>query len=184
MVATGALALLLTLVLGAAPAAAAERGKSKMEITSPAFKPKEFIPKKHSCEGDDVSPPLAWAGLPKGTTSLALIMDDPDAPPGTWVHWVLYDLPGELAGLAEGLPKIESLPNGARHGACWGVASFDRVGYFGPCPPPGKPHRYFFKLYALDKKLGLPAKADKGAVLKAMKGHVLGQAELVGMYKR
>ena len=155
-----------------------------MELTSKAFKAKAGIPKRHSCEGEDLSPALSWTGLPAKTQSLALIMDDPDAPPGTWVHWVLYDLPSDLGGLDEGIAKRESLPNGAKQGLCWGVDEFDRVGYYGPCPPPGKPHRYFFKLYALDKKLGLPARATKAALIEAMQGHIAGQAELVGLYQR
>jgi len=182
----GRAVLLATLTVGLGGAAAARAGKIKMpmELTSSAFKAKEFIPKKFSCEGDDLSPALAWSGVPAKAQSLALIMDDPDAPAGTWVHWVLYDIPAGLKGLAEGLPKKESLPDGSNHGLCWGVETFDRVGYYGPCPPPGKPHRYFFRLYALDKKLGLSPRATKAGLLKAMHGHVLAHAELVGLYKR
>ncbi|MBI3292589.1 MAG: YbhB/YbcL family Raf kinase inhibitor-like protein [Elusimicrobia bacterium] len=154
------------------------------ELTSTAFQANATIPKKHTCDGEDLSPPLSWSDPPKGTQNLALIMDDPDAPPGTWVHWVLYDLPADLRSLAERLPKTESLPNGAKQGLCWGVDAFNKVGYYGPCPPPGKPHRYFFKLYALDKKLDLPPKATKAALLKVMQGHILTQAELVGLYRR
>ncbi len=154
------------------------------QIKSTAFKPKATIPKRHTCEGEDVSPALSWSGAPEGTRSFAIIMDDPDAPPGTWVHWVLYDLPADLGGLGEGVPKKETLDNGANQGLGWGVESFSRVGYYGPCPPPGSPHRYFFKLYALDQTLGLPPKATKPDLLKAMQGHILGQAELVGLYQR
>lgn len=156
----------------------------KLEIKSSAFSANGYIPKKHSCEGEDVSPNLSWSAAPNGTKSLAMIMDDPDAPPGTWVHWVLYDLPADLKGLNEGVPKIEVLPNGAKHGLCWGVQDFNRTGYYGPCPPPGKPHRYFFKLFVLNKVLGLGPKATKDQVLKAMEGHILAQGELVGLYKR
>lgn len=155
-----------------------------MELTSTAFKTGETLPKKYSCEGEDLSPPLAWSGAPAQTRSFAFIMDDPDAPAGTWVHWVLYDLPPGFQKLSEGLPKNPSLANGAKHGACWGVDSFSRAGYYGPCPPPGKVHRYIFRLYALDKLLGLKPKAAKDEVLSAMKGHVLAQAELTGLYKR
>ncbi|MBI4678475.1 MAG: YbhB/YbcL family Raf kinase inhibitor-like protein [Elusimicrobia bacterium] len=155
-----------------------------MELKSPSFENNSTVPKRHTCSGEDVSPPLAWTGAPQGTRSLALIMDDPDAPVGTWVHWVLYDLPAESKGLAEGLPKKETLPDGAKQGLCWGVEDFSRVGYHGPCPPPGKPHRYSFRLYALKEPLGLPPKATKAEVLKAMAGRVLGQAELVGAFKR
>ena len=129
-----------------------------MELISNDFKAGEFIPKKFTCEGADVSPQLSWTHVPPKTQSFALIMDDPDAPAGTWVHWVLYNIPGDSLGLQEGTAKEETLANGATHGASWGVDTFSRVGYGGPCPPPGKPHRYFFKVYALDQKLSLPAR--------------------------
>ncbi len=111
-------------------------------------------------------------------------MDDPDAPPGTWVHWVLYDLPADSTGLPEDVPQKERLEDGTAHGLCWGVGSFSRLGYHGPCPPPGSPHRYCFKLYALDAVLGLAPRATKSEVLKAMGGHVLAEVELVGTYGR
>jgi Raf kinase inhibitor-like YbhB/YbcL family protein len=155
-----------------------------LEITSSAFDPNGAIPAKHTCDGEDLSPALSWTGVPEGAKSLVLIMDDPDAPPGTWVHWVLYDLPADTSGLPEGLPKSEKLESGAAHGLCWGVSSFSRVGYYGPCPPPGSPHRYQFKLYALDAVLGLAPRAIKAEVLAAMEGHVLAQGELVGIYER
>ncbi len=190
--------LLSLLILGVLPhtkASAAPQARKKaktipqeaampLELKSTAFAANAAIPKKHTCDGADLSPELSWSGVPKGTKSLALIMDDPDAPPGTWVHWVLYDLPPEVSKLSEGLPKKEALANGAKQGLCWGVEDFDRVGYYGPCPPPGSPHRYFFKLYALDKVLGLPSRQTKAQVLKALEGHILAQAELVGIYKR
>ena len=113
-----------------------------------------------------------------------MIMDDPDAPVGTWVHWVLYDIPAESNRLDEGIPKKEKLPNGAKHGASWGVDTFERVGYWGPCPPPGKPHRYFFKLYALDRKLGLTPKITVSELVRAMEGHILAHAEFIGLYER
>ncbi|MDE2290871.1 MAG: YbhB/YbcL family Raf kinase inhibitor-like protein [Elusimicrobia bacterium] len=155
-----------------------------MELSSPAFKAGAAIPKRFTCEGEDVSPALSWSGVPAGTKSLAVVMDDPDAPPGTWVHWVLYDLPADAKGLPEGLPKEEALPDGARHGACWGVESFSRVGYYGPCPPPGKTHHYRFRLYALKARLELPPKATKDELLGAMEGNLLGEAKLVGTYQR
>jgi Raf kinase inhibitor-like YbhB/YbcL family protein len=155
-----------------------------LEITSSAFAANSAIPAKHTCDGEDVSPALAWAGVPEGAKSLVMIMDDPDAPPGTWVHWVLYDLPADASGLPEGLPKKEKLENGAAHGLCWGVDSFSRVGYYGPCPPAGSPHRYCFKLYALDAVLGLAPRATKPEVSKAMEGHVLAEGELIGNYQR
>lgn len=155
-----------------------------MNVTSPAFAANAPIPVKHTCDGADVSPALSWAGVPPEAKSLALVMDDPDAPVGTWVHWVLYDLPATLAGLPEGVPKKERLDGGGTHGACWGVDRFSRVGYSGPCPPPGSPHRYHFRLYALDRVLGLPPRATKADLLEAMKGHVLAEGELVGTYGR
>lgn len=153
-------------------------------ITSPAFHEGEGISKKHTCDGADLSPPLQWSGAPEGTKSLALIMDDPDAPPGTWVHWVVYGIPADVKGLEEGVPKKETLPNGTKQGLVWGVESFSRVGYTGPCPPPGKPHRYYFKLYALDAMPDLPPQATKFDVEKAMKGHVLAEARLMGKVGR
>lgn len=155
-----------------------------LEIKTAAFKPNETIPKQYTGEGADVSPALSWSGAPKETQSFALIMEDPDAPVGLWIHWVLYDLPADIAKLSEGLPKTESLANGAKQGRCWGVDKFERVGYFGPYPPPGSPHRYFFKLYALDKVLGLAPKASKARLIEAMAGHILAQAEIVGIYQR
>lgn len=149
-------------------------------LSSPAFDPGGSIPKKFTCDGEDVSPPLSWDAPPAGTQSLALIADDPDAPAGTWVHWVLFDLPGETRELAEDMPKQQELPGGARQGR----NDFRRIGYGGPCPPPGPAHRYFFKLYALNTKLGLTASATKSHVEKAMRGKILGQAELIGLYQR
>lgn len=153
-------------------------------LTSPAFTEGGMIPKKHTCDAADPSPPLLWKEAPAGTKSFALIMDDPDAPAGTWVHWVIYNLPGDATALEEGVPKQEKLSNGALQGSVWGVESFSKVGYNGPCPPPGSPHRYDFKLYALDAALNLPPKATKFDVEKAMKGHVLGEAKLMGKYGR
>lgn len=151
-----------------------------LELTSPVFKEGDLIPSRHTCQGPDRSPPLRWARPPKGTRSFALIADDPDAPVGTWVHWVIFNLPGETAELPEGVPSAESLPNGARQG----LNDFKRVGYGGPCPPPGKPHRYYFKLYALDVSLDLKPRATKAQVLEAIKGHVLGEGQLMGRFGR
>ncbi|OGS42355.1 MAG: phosphatidylethanolamine-binding protein [Elusimicrobia bacterium RIFOXYD12_FULL_66_9] len=153
-------------------------------LTSPAFKQGETIPKLHTCEGQDPSPELRWSGAPPKTKSFALIMDDPDAPVGLWVHWVLYDIPAGLSGLPGNMPKTERVLDGAKQGASWGVDSFSRVGYGGPCPPPGKPHRYFFKLYALDKVLGLPPRATATELAQALEGHVLARAELMGLFQR
>jgi Raf kinase inhibitor-like YbhB/YbcL family protein len=150
------------------------------QLMTTAFQPGEMIPKRHTCEGPDVSVPLTWRDPPHGTKSFALICDDPDAPVGTWVHWVIYDLPAGTRDLPEGVPPRESLGSGAKQG----VNDFRRIGYGGPCPPPGRPHRYFFKLYALDAVLGLKPRAAKAELLRAMEGHILAQTELMGRYKR
>ena len=150
------------------------------KLSSTAFEPGTVIPKQFTCEGANLSPALAWSGAPENTRSFSLIADDPDAPGGTWVHWVVYDLPADAKQLGEGVPKDEQLPSGARQGK----NDFRRVGYGGPCPPPGPAHRYFFKLYALDAPLNLKAGASKAEVEKAMAGHVLGQASLMGRYQR
>jgi len=149
-------------------------------LSSTAFKAGGEIPRQHTCEGADLSPPLSWTGSPGGTQRFALIVDDPDAPVGTWVHWVLYDLPADSTQLPQSVPAAETLPSGAQQG----TNDFRKVGYGGPCPPPGKPHRYFFKLYALDAPTALKPRATKADVLRAIDGHVLGQAELMGTYKR
>ena len=150
-------------------------------LTTTAFKDGAPIPGKYTCDGVDVSPPLAWSGAPAGTRSFALIADDPDAPGGTWVHWVLYNLPAEVSELPENIAKVESLDLG---GARQGRTDFRRPGYGGPCPPPGPAHRYFFTLYALDARLELKAGAQKKDVEAAMQGHVLGSAQLMGTYAR
>jgi Raf kinase inhibitor-like YbhB/YbcL family protein len=150
------------------------------ELTSSAFKEGERIPDRHTCEGDDLSPPLHWSVPPAATKSFALIADDPDAPGGMWVHWVIYNLSLDLRGLPEGIPAKEHWLNGALQG----LTDFKRVGYGGPCPPPGKPHRYYFKLYALDAVLTLKPRATKSQVLEACKGHVLAEAQLMGRFGR
>jgi hypothetical protein len=153
---------------------------TKFELTSPAFAEGQAIPVKHTCDGSDVSPALEWGGAPAGTRSYALIADDPDAPMGTWVHWVLYGLPGTTTSLPENVVASEMLSGGARQG----LTDFRRVGYGGPCPPPGKPHRYFFKLYALDTELALKPRATKAELVSAMAGHVLAEVTLMGTYGR
>jgi Raf kinase inhibitor-like YbhB/YbcL family protein len=150
-----------------------------IELTSPAFEDGEAIPVKYSCDGEDISPALSWKNLPAGTVSLALIVDDPDAPGGTWVHWVAYDIPPETAGFPEKIPATSELPSGGKQGN----NSWKRVGYGGPCPPRGT-HRYFFKLYALDTVLGLDTGFTKGRLLRAMEGHVLDQGQLMGTFSR
>ncbi|MCS6318368.1 MAG: YbhB/YbcL family Raf kinase inhibitor-like protein [Nitrospira sp.] len=150
------------------------------ELTCSAFKDGEPIPKRHTCEGEDLSPPLRWNHPPAGTRSFVLIVDDPDAPGHIWVHWVLYNIPLDLRGLAEGIPPQETLPNEARQG----LNDSQEIGYGGPCPPPGKPHRYYFKLYALDVELALKSRATKAHVVDAMKGHVLAETYLMGQFAR
>ncbi len=148
-------------------------------LTSAAFSHGAMIPKRYTCDGEDISPPLSWSEPPEKTQSFALIMDDPDAPMGTWVHWVIYNIPATARSLPEGVPADGDLPDGSRHGR----NSWRRLGYGGPCPPSGT-HRYFFKLYALDTVLPLAAGATKEELLKAMEGHIVAQAELMGRYAR
>lgn len=150
-----------------------------MKIESSAFINGQPIPQKFTCQGDDVSPALSWSGAPATTKSLALIVDDPDAPVGTWVHWVFFNLPAHAHSLPENVAKSQQDQGGIQ-----GTNDFKKMGYGGPCPPPGKPHRYFFKLYALDTTLSLNAGATKQDVEKAMQGHVLAHAELMGTYQR
>lgn len=157
-----------------------EKGKKMdIKVTSPAFGEGEMIPAEFTADGRDISPPLAWTGVPEGTKSIALINDDPDAPVGTWVHWVVYNLPAEATSLEENMPPDKTLANGTQQG----TTDFGRIGYGGPAPPSGT-HRYFFKVYALDTMLDLPTGATKGQVEKAMDGHVLGEGQLMGKYKR
>lgn len=150
------------------------------EIKSSAFQHEGDIPRKYTCDGADVSPPLNWTSPPRGTKSLALICDDPDAPVGTWVHWVLFGLPPETRELPEGIPTDKVIPNGGKQG----INDFGNIGYGGPCPPPGPAHRYFFKLYALDAEPDLKPGATKKELVKAMDKHILAQAELMGRYRR
>ncbi|MGR3320002.1 MAG: YbhB/YbcL family Raf kinase inhibitor-like protein [Candidatus Anammoxibacter sp.] len=148
-------------------------------VESSAFKEGGMVPGKYTCDGADISPPLSWSGLPGGTQSIALISDDPDAPMGTWVHWVLYDLPPDITNLPEDVPTKKTLENGGKQG----TNDFGRIGYGGPCPPGGT-HRYFFKIYALDKELNLETGATKAQLLKEMKGHILAEGQLMGKYSR
>jgi len=169
--------------LAAACARADTGGAMAFTLASTAFGANAPIPKKYTCDGSDVSPPLKWGGTPSGTKAFALINDDPDAPrPGGWVHWVLYDLPASRADLPENVPKLES-PS-ALDGARQGKNDFGKIGFNGSCPPPGKPHHYHFRLYALDAALGLKPGATRPEVERAMQGHVLGIAEIVGIYER
>ncbi|MFM7135971.1 MAG: YbhB/YbcL family Raf kinase inhibitor-like protein [Planctomycetota bacterium] len=152
-----------------------------LTLTSPAFEHGQPIPRRYTCEGDDISPPLEWTGIPEGTKSLALIVEDPDAPDPAapkrvWVHWVLYDIPVNVSGLPEGAGE-KDLPKGSREG----LNDWKKVGYGGPCPPVGR-HRYFHRLYALDTVLGDLGDVTKRDLLARIDGHVLGEAELVGTY--
>jgi len=148
-------------------------------VESSAFNVLKAIPQRYTCDGNDVSPPLRWKKVPDKTKSFALICDDPDAPMGTWVHWVCYDIPQTCDSLDENIIPSDSLPHGGKQGA----NDFGKIGYGGPCPPSGT-HRYFFKVYALDAILGLPAGRTKKDIEHAMKGHILAQGELVGNYSR
>lgn len=183
------LVFLLLLLLGCGPRAAKPEEKAApaegvptavgFELVSPAFAAGQAIPVRYTCDGEDISPPLRWGEPPEGTQSLALIMDDPDAPVGTFVHWVLFNLPATASELPEAVPSDAELAGGGRHGQ----NSWKRLGYGGPCPPGGT-HRYFFKLYALDAPLDLEAGASKQQLLKAMEKHILARAELMGTYAR
>lgn len=151
-----------------------------LQLTSTVLKDGHPIPSEYTCDGRDISPPLSWSSVPDGTQSFALICDDPDAPGRVWVHWVLYDIARDITELIPNIPAQETLANGAKQGS----NDFRRIGYGGPCPPKGRPHRYFFKLYALDVVLNLRAGATKQTLLDAMKGHVLAEAQLMGTYQR
>jgi Raf kinase inhibitor-like YbhB/YbcL family protein len=145
-----------------------------IQITSSAFNEGDKIPRIYTCDDKNISPPLEWTGIPSDTASLALIMDDPDAPAGTWVHWVLYNLP----------PDLTELEQGKSGGGVDGKNDFNRLGYGGPCPPKGSNHRYFIKVYALDTLLDLKPGATKAQVETAMRGHILTQGQLMGKYGR
>src|SRR4051794_33884318 len=149
-------------------------------LKSPAFEEGRPIPPKYTGDGQDVSPPLTWSGVPHGTRSLVLLCEDPDAPRGTWAHWVLFNLPPESRQLDEGAPAQPTLPSGASHG----TNDFGKLGYGGPAPPPGKKHRYYFKLTALNSTLDLAPGAKRADVLAAMEGHVLAEGWLMGTYAR
>jgi Raf kinase inhibitor-like YbhB/YbcL family protein len=151
-----------------------------LELSCPAFKEGGTIPKQYTCSGEDNSPPLSWSGVPVNTKSLVLIVDDPDAPSGTWVHWVLYNIPAEVTSLPAGIPKIATVTNIGTQGS----NDFRRMGYGGPCPPPGTSHRYYFKLYALDTTINLNPGTTKAAVDRAIQEHILAQSQLIGKYGR
>ena len=155
---------------------------SSFTLTSEAFADGETIPSRHTCDGEDVSPPLAWEGAPEGTETFVLVVHDPDAPRGDWVHWVLYDVPGHASRLPDGIEDEASLENLGC--AIQGKNDFGRIGWGGPCPPPGRPHRYVFEISALDIRLELESGASREEVERAMEGHVLARAELTGTFGR
>jgi Raf kinase inhibitor-like YbhB/YbcL family protein len=154
--------------------------KTEIKLVSTAFTEGQPMPKQFTCDGMDLSPSLEWSGVPQNAKTIAIVCDDPDAPSGTWVHWVLYNLPADRIGIIENVPPTEKLPGGGLHGK----NDFGKVGYGGPCPPSGTPHRYFFKVYALDTDLALKPGATKAELLTAMEGHILGQGQLMGTYSR
>lgn len=151
-----------------------DEGMMELKLSSVAFQEGKNIPARYTCDGQNISPPLEWTGVPEATQSLVLIADDPDAPAGTWVHWVLYNIEAGLTGLKEGVTGV----------GVDGTNGFRKTGYGGPCPPKGKAHRYFFKLYALDISLDLKPGAGKADVEKAMRDHILAQGQLMGVYSR
>ena len=150
-----------------------------MKIFSQSFKEGEMIPGKYTCDGVNISPQLAWSSAPEGTKSFAVICDDPDAPAGTWVHWVMFNIPANVNQLSETIPPSDTLPDGSKQGK----NDFGKIGYGGPCPPGGI-HRYYFKIYALDVMLVLNPGIRKPELLKAMEGHILSEGQLMGRYTR
>jgi hypothetical protein len=151
-----------------------------LTLTSPTFESGDPIPAQYTCEGENVSPPLSWRYGPEGTESLALVCEDPDAPGGTFIHWVLYDIPADMDGLPEDVPPDTRLSWGGAQGR----NDFGNVGYGGPCPPTGETHRYYFRLYALDESLDLPPGATRHQLVSRIQDHVLEQAELIGRFSR
>lgn len=162
-----------------APTSTPQSTNVSIKLTSTAFKEGEPIPRQYTCDGVNVSPSFEWSGVPKPAKTLAIVADDPDAPAGTWVHWVVYNLPADNIGMVENLPATENL----KAGGFQGKNDFGKIGYGGPCPPSGT-HRYFFKIYALDSELPLKAGATKAEVEKAMEGHVVSQGQLMGTYRK
>jgi Raf kinase inhibitor-like YbhB/YbcL family protein len=154
--------------------------QAQLTLTSPALAPGAAIATANACTGDDQSPELTWSKAPQATKSFALIVQDPDAPSGTFIHWVAYNIPAQTNSLPAGVPRTAEIAGGGQNG----INGFDHIGYNGPCPPPGKIHHYHFRLFALDSILTPGDKADAGAVESAMKGHVLETAELVGTFER
>jgi hypothetical protein len=160
-----------------------KQGKEKemnVKLISAAFQNEETIPRKYTCDGKDISPPLSWSEFPEETKSFALICDDPDAPMGTWVHWVVYNIPDSVTSLPEGVPTKKVVMGSM----CQGVNDFRKIGYGGPCPPRGPAHRYFFKIYALNNEIDLEPGATKEELLKAIEEHILAKGQIIGKYGR
>jgi len=162
-----------------APAKQSPNQKSEIKVTSAAFNEGQPIPRQHTCDGVNVSPPLEWSGLPKTAKTVAIVADDPDAPSGTWVHWVVYNLPADNIGFVENVPATETL----KAGGFQGKNDFEKIGYGGPCPPRGT-HHYFFRVYAVDSELALKAGATRAELEQAMQGHIVLQGQLMGTYSR
>jgi len=169
-----------TLACGPKALISAKEDEMAISLSSTAFKEGDRIPVKYTCDGQDVSPLLEWGQPPPGTRAFALIVDDPDAPGGVFTHWVIFNIPSDSRQLPEAIPAQAQLPDGALQGK----NDFGRIGYGGPCPPPGRPHRYQFTLYALDQPLDLKAGVSKKQLLSAMQGHILAQGQLSGTYQR
>ena len=150
-----------------------------MTLSSAGFQNEAAIPRRFSCQGDNISPALSWTDIPQGTQSFALVCEDPDAPGGTFIHWVIWNIPATEKGLAEHIPTSDSLPNGVRQG----INSGKKIGYMGPCPPAGNAHRYYFRLYALDTKLDLSGEVTRDKLISAVHDHVLGEGEIMGTYQ-
>ncbi len=172
---SGRLLILMATLLSASSLSAAS-----LTISSPAIRDGGRIPSVFTCRGSDKSPPLAWSGVPDGTKTLAIVVEDPDAPGGIFIHWVAFNIPANSSGLEEGVPNRSELPSGGTQG----VNSFGRVGYGGPCPPPGPAHHYHFRLFALDETLPLGPDATAGRLMQAMQSHVSASADLVGIFGR
>jgi Raf kinase inhibitor-like YbhB/YbcL family protein len=154
--------------------------EATMTVSSTAFKNNATIPQRFSCQGDDISPALSWSSAPQETKSFALIVEDPDAPHGTYYHWVIYNIPASERGLSENIARRDPLPNGTRQG----TNSSQQLGFMGPCPPAGKAHRYYFKVYALDTEINIPGEATHDKLESAMQGHILAEGEIMGTYQR
>ncbi|GAB4169152.1 MAG: YbhB/YbcL family Raf kinase inhibitor-like protein [Calditrichia bacterium] len=181
------LLLLIMLVAGCnsqdqkqSPKQVEEKQMESFYLKADAFHEGDMIPVKFTCQGEDVSPQLQWGHVPEGTESFALICDDPDAPMGTWVHWVVYNIPADYTGFTEGMGNKQELPDGIQQG----VNDFGNTNYGGPCPPPGAPHRYYFKLYALDTLTDFKAGLTKSELLNQIESHIIAKTELMGKYRR